>query len=235
MKFYVEPEVFETLDGVCFGVVAVSGIDNTVPVAEISSLLDKNVAECEAYFEDKKVKESKEVDAYREAFRKMGFNPNKFMCSIEALLTRISKKKGMPSINPAVDLGNAVSLKYKVPLGAHDLNSSTEDFCVRLSRPDDEFIPFGETEHEATEEKEIVYASGRSIRTRRWIWRQSEAGKITENTSTILFPIDGFEGENKEEVLAARDELVALLKQFYDCKICTGWIDKDHREFEIEL
>ncbi|WP_418889350.1 phenylalanine--tRNA ligase beta subunit-related protein [Porcincola intestinalis] len=47
----------------------------------------------------------------------MNINPNKYFCSIEALFTRIAKGKGVPHINPVVDLGNAISLKYTLPMG----------------------------------------------------------------------------------------------------------------------
>jgi len=234
MKFIVEDRVFKTLEGVCFAMVAASNIDNSQEIPEIKALLEANIKECEAYFEGKKVKESQEVSYYRDAFRKMKINPNKFMSSIEALLTRISKKKGMPSINPIVDLGNAVSLKYRLPIGAHDLDSTNEDFYVRYARPDDTFIPFGSKEEEAVEEDEIVYATGDKIRTRRWIWRQSELGKIGKETTRVMFPIDGFT-ENKEELLKARDELADLLKKHFNCKVQVGWIDQDNPEFTFEV
>ena len=52
-----------------------------------------------------KIKEEAWIEPYREAFRSLGINPNKFMCSIEALMTRISKGNSISSINPIVDLG----------------------------------------------------------------------------------------------------------------------------------
>ena len=53
-------------------------------------MLAGNVAECEAYFTGKKPKETEDILPYRAAFTAPGINPNKFMCSIEALLTRIA-------------------------------------------------------------------------------------------------------------------------------------------------
>ena len=82
-----------------------------------------------------KVKESPEIVPYREAFRALDINPNKFMCSIEALLTRIAKGKGFPEISPVVDFGNAVSLKYRLPIGAHDMGTVTaRSRCATPSR-----------------------------------------------------------------------------------------------------
>ena len=115
MRFEVSPSVFELLPDACFGVVAVKGADNTRPIPEVSALLHESIAACERALEGVKVKESPEIVPYREAFRALGINPNKFMCSIEALLTRIAHGKGFPEISPVVDVGNAVSLQSRCP------------------------------------------------------------------------------------------------------------------------
>ena len=99
----------------------------------------------------------------------------------------------MLHINPVVDLGNAVSLKYTLPMGAHDLGGSSED----------------------------------------WTWRQSEHGKITPESTDIFFPIDGFTDFNREQVLAARDELQALVKTIFGCEAVIGFVDADHPEMEL--
>ena len=169
------------------------------------------------------------------AFRALGINPNKFLCSIEALLTRIAKGKGFPHINAAVDLGNAVSIKHRLPMGAHDLGTIEDGLDVRLAQEGDTFIPFGSTEEEAPDAGEAVYACGHEIRTRRWTWRQSERGKITENTKAILFPIDGFSDVNAAEVQAAADELVALLKKYFGdgLDIEVGTVTREHPRFDF--
>lgn len=236
MKFIVADEVFEKIPDAIFGTVVARGIDNSLPVKGIDAMLKENIAACEAFYEGRKVKESEEVICYREAMRSLGFNPNKYMCSIEALLTRIAKKKGFPSINGAVDLGNAVSLKYKVPLGAHDIDSFEGDLQVRAAVPEDRFRPFGagEEEFDDPDEGEIIYVSGHSVRTRRWTWRQSEAGKITENVKNIFFPLDGFGNVNKDAVIAARDELAARLEEFFGVKTVTGFVDSKNRIFDLD-
>ena len=233
MKFIVADEFFEKLPDAVFGTVVAKGIDNRGQHHGIDTLLRRNVAACERFYEGKKVRESDEVVCYREAMRVLGFNPNKYMCSIEALLTRIAKKKGFPSINGAVDIGNAISIKYKVPLGAHDMDSFEGDLAVRAAASEDRFRPFGaaEDEFDNPDEGEIIYVSGNSVRTRRWTWRQSEAGKITEDVRNIFFPIDGFGQINKEAVIAARDELAERIEEFFGVKPITGFVDIENRSF----
>lgn len=233
MKFIVEKEIFEKLPNACFGVVAATEIENDRVYPEIDHLLDESIKTASQHFEGKKIKEEAKVLPYREAFRTFGINPNKYLCSIEALLTRISKGKPMPHINPVVDLGNAISLKYTLPMGAHDLGDGTEDICIRFAKSGDTFLPFGSEAEEVPDVGEVVYAVGSQVRTRRWTWRQSEHGKITGVSSNIFFPIDGFTNINKEAVLAARDELAAELNRIFHCKLMIGFIDSSQPEMQL--
>ena len=233
MKFVIENKVFETLNDMCVAVIIAKEIDNSKKIDEISSMLKDSITNAEKEFENIKVKESEYIKCYREAFQKLNINPNKFMCSIEALLTRISKKKGMPEINAVVDLVNAVSIKYKLPMGAHDLDSMKEDFYIRYSVNGDIFLPFGETNTEEVDNNELVYVTSNDVRTRRWIWRQSEHGKIIETSSNIIFPIDAFIGINDDKAIKARDELSELLSKFFNCEIKTGLIDAKNNYIEF--
>ena len=135
MYYQVSQEFFEKLPNACFGAVAVRGLDNTHDIPQLEQMLAENVAACETYFAGKKPKETEDILPYRAAFTALGINPNKFLCSIEALLTRIAKGKGFPHINAAVDLGNAVSIKHRLPMGAHDLDQVVPVFIMLLAMP----------------------------------------------------------------------------------------------------
>ncbi|MCR3921826.1 MAG: phenylalanine--tRNA ligase beta subunit-related protein [Firmicutes bacterium] len=230
MKFVVATDVFVTLD-VCFGVVVARGINNQHDKQEIAQLLEASCQAIENRFAESKVKEAPEIAPYREAFTTLGVNPNKFPSSIEAMASRIAKKKGFPNINPVVDLGNAISLKYLLPLGAHDLDQATGTIAVRYANEGDRFVPFGQGEEELVPAGELIYSVGENVKTRRWIWRQSEYGKVTADSQNIFFPIDGFSNINQAAVLRARDELADLLQRNFACTICTGFLDQDHPEF----
>ena len=233
MKFVIEKEIFDALPAMCVGVVAAKGVDNSREYPAIEALLDRAVAQAEERFVGKRVKEEAEILPSREAFHSLGINPNKFMCSIEALFTRISKNKGMPHINPLVDLNNAVSLMYTLPMGTHDLGLSDEDIVLRYAKSGDTFLPFGAQEEEAPEAGEAVYAVGSQIRTRRWTWRQSEHGKIDEKTKWVFFPIDGFVGVNDDRVRAAAEQLESLLREHFGCETVRGFVDREHPVMEL--
>ena len=145
----------------------------------------------------------------------------------------MQKGNRLPNINPIVDLGNALSLKYCLPMGAHDIEKLDGDMTVRFSTAEDHFLPMGESEKEAMPDGELVYVSNHTVKTRRWIWRQSDDGKIDEKTGYIFYPIDGFTDANLENVKLATEELAKLLQEEFGCEVKTGFIDAEHKEVEF--
>ena len=235
MKFIVQKEIFDKLDNLFIGVVVAKGIDNSKKYPNIDKLLEESSDLAEERFLDKKVKEDELIIPYRDAFLNIGINPNKFQCSVEAMFTRISKGKRIPNINPLVNLSNAISLKYTLPMGTHDLSRSDLDIEMRYAKEDDTFVPMGSEEIEKPDEGEVVYAVGNQVRTRRWTWRQSEEGKIDDKTSYVFFPIDGFKGINDDKVMEAIEELKTVLKEEFNCDIASGYVDKDNQSFEWNI
>lgn len=232
--FTVEEKVFALLPDYCLGIVVAEGIDNRGERAAVSAMLDGSVLAFAERYVGQDVRELPNVKAYREAFRSLDMNPNKFMCSIEALTKRVQKGNPLPHINPIVDLGNALSVKYQLALGAHDIDRmEPEGLAVRFSTEQDRFLPMGETQSEAMPAGELVYVSGHTVKTRRWLWRQSDDGKITGETGTVFFPIDGFASVNHDTVLQARDELAETLKAVFDCRVRTAFLDREHPGVEL--
>ena len=164
MKFVVDKRFFDKVDNACFGVIIARGIDNTKDYPFIKELLNKEINDISEEYQDKKVKELPEIELYREAFRKLDINPNKYMCSIEALVSRTVKSKHIPNINPIVDLGNALSLKYRIPLGIHDIDRFSGDIEIRPASENDKFIPFGGEGYDNPDVGEIIYVSGNDVK-----------------------------------------------------------------------
>mgnify|MGYP005927930977 FL=1 len=100
--------------------------------------------------------------------------------------------------------------------------------------PGDTFVPFGGGELETPDANEVVYVSDGQVRTRRWTWRQSEIGKITEATTDLLFPIDGFRSINYDRVLEARRELSELIESIFGARTAVGMVDADNPVFDAE-
>ncbi|HWI51004.1 MAG TPA: phenylalanine--tRNA ligase beta subunit-related protein [Symbiobacteriaceae bacterium] len=232
-KFIVAPELFELFPELCFGVVVAEGIDNAAAAPAITELLQTRTLALAERLSGTDVREHPHIAVWRQAFQKLGLNPNKYPSSIEALAKRVAKGAGLPSINPVVDLGNAMSVTHLLPMGAHDMDVLPGDIEVRLGRPDDIFIPFGAAEPEGVDPGEVVYATGNQIRTRKWVWRQGEKAKVVAETRRIFIPIDAFDGVTGQAALAARSELAGAIERFFGVAPRVYWVDRNTPSVEI--
>ena len=233
MNFIVDKEVFKKLDDYCVGVVVAYNVDNFKTNTDIANSLDEEVKKAAVNLSDVNLKEQPQILLYRNAMQAVDINPNRFPCSIEAMLKRVQKGNSLPSVNAAVDLNNYISVKYMIPMGSHDIDALKGDIYVRFSKENDAFLPLGEADKELLASGELVYSDEVRIRTRKWIHRQSEIGKINHQSRNIFFPIDGFNA-NKDKILAASAELEKLLKQYFKCEVLTGFIDKNCNEIKIK-
>lgn len=232
-RIEIQEQVFDKLPQYCLGIILIDDVDNSGPKPEISRRLEQEIRNFAEKHASADLRELPAIKAYRSAFQLLGINPNKYPCSIEALAKRVQKNGSLPSINPIVDIGNAFSLKYLLPMGAHDITGVKNPMKIRFSTIHDHFLGIGENDPEKLEAGELIYVSGHTVRTRRWLWRQSEEGKITEKSRQIFFPIDGFADVNMADLLRAREELAETLTQVFGCRLQTGLLDREHPVFEF--
>jgi DNA/RNA-binding domain of Phe-tRNA-synthetase-like protein len=156
--------------------------------------LDAVLEKIRAGFTYEKPQDHPHIKIWREAFRKLGIPAAKYHSSTESLLRRALKGGPFPRINPIVDLYNAMSLKYLVPMGGHDLVSLEGDVALTFARGDEPFVPMDSGETETVEAGEVVYKDKKEVLTRRWVWRQSNIDRATPLTRSIFIPIDVMEG-----------------------------------------
>lgn len=212
--FSIDPAIFDAFPYARFAAVVVRDLDNHRSSDEAAERMLQAVGTTRQRFEGIDPKSHPSIAIWREVFGSRGWTPSKYLSSIEALIRRITKGGEPPSINPAVDLANSVSIDRVIPLGAHDLRYSPEGMVVRLARPGDVFQPMGDAPDEVPDEGEIVYAHGQTIATRRWVWRQSRVGLVTAEARDILFPIDGFAGVSENDAYLAAETLAEIIPQY---------------------
>jgi DNA/RNA-binding domain of Phe-tRNA-synthetase-like protein len=71
----------------------------------------------------------------RALFHRLDLDPTRTRPSSEALLRRVLQGKGLPRVNPAVDVCNLCSLEQQLPLGLYDRDEIKGDLNVRAGRP----------------------------------------------------------------------------------------------------
>ncbi|NDU72268.1 hypothetical protein GWI34_06470 [Actinomadura sp. DSM 109109] len=148
-----------------------------------------------------------QIQAWRRAFSKMGLKPTRYRCASESLLRRFRKEGALPRIHPLVDLCNAVSIAYAIPVAALDVARISGDLEVRRAAGDEDYSTLaGEPEHPEPGEVTFVDAAG-FAHARRWTNRQSGRSAVRDTTRTALVVAEGLHPSAAEDV----PELVAAL------------------------
>jgi DNA/RNA-binding domain of Phe-tRNA-synthetase-like protein len=154
-----------------------------------------------------------EIQAWRRAFARMGLKPTQYRCASEALLRRFRKEGALPQIHPLVDLCNAVSLAYAIPVAAIDMAMIQGRLEVRRAKGTEAYEAFsGDMEH--PEPQEVIYADDRdNAHARRWTNRQSGRSAIRATTETALIVAEAMHATAREDVERLIDTVAAVLAQ----------------------
>ena len=212
MKYTVQPEVFELNPDLCFGIVVARGIRNSETSAEETARLRCAEQRARETIKEDELKSQPIIGGYRLVMEKAGINPNKFQNSMEAMMKRILKGGQLPTINSLVDLCNAISIENQVSLGGHALEDIHDDLSVRFTSGSEMFLPFGAEEYEPVAAGELVFTSGDVVQTRKWVWRQSELGKMTLDTRDVFFQLVGFDDAPGSPLMRALDSLEEFIR-----------------------
>jgi DNA/RNA-binding domain of Phe-tRNA-synthetase-like protein len=127
-----------------------------------------------------------EIQAWRRAFTRMGLKPTQHRCASEALLRRFRKEGTLPQLHPLVDVCNAVSLAFAIPVAVFDVSKITGRMEVRYAVGDEDYLTFsGQVEHPSP--REVIFADqAEQVHARRWTNRQSGLSAVRASTATAL-------------------------------------------------
>lgn len=89
--------------------------------------------------DDKKVADFPGIQEWRQIFKKIGKDPNRYRHSAEALYRRVQSQKYLIPIHSAIDLNNFFSLQYQIPIGVYDSDKLTGSISIRLGQEDEEY------------------------------------------------------------------------------------------------
>ena len=130
-KFIAEESFWELFPEAAIGVVVATGMKPTGEVpfedsAAIAKLLAEANTQADRHLTSNTISQNEAVRVWREAYQR--FKTKKgARCSIENLLKRVLKGNPVGSITPSVDIYNAISLKYALPVGGEDVDSFEGD------------------------------------------------------------------------------------------------------------
>lgn len=177
---------------------------STAPDAA-TTLLDRARARLERHPEG----EWPEIAAWRRAFSRLGVKPTQYRCASESLLRRLRTAESLPAIHPLVDLCNAASAAYGIPIAVFDRAAVVGDLIVRRATGSERYAAFDGTE-ENPEPGEVVFADdGGNAHSRRWTHRQSALSSIRPTTNSVLIVIEALHDGAADDVTS----IVVVLRE----------------------
>jgi len=151
------------------------------------------------------------VRALRSFLWSLGIDPTKVRPSSEALARRIVRGSSLPRINNVVDAGNIASVETIVPIGLYDADRLEFPLELRLCEGPCEFEPIGGgTTVLKPGTPVLVDARGRVVHV--FPHRDSRETMIREGTRRVLIVAAGVPGFSEEELLAAVERVISLLR-----------------------
>jgi len=183
MYFCHSSEIWRDFPQLVAGALFVEGLSSDVSVAP-------QIAGYKEIAETRLAKSSEgqlaEIQAWRRAFSTMGLKPTQYRCAAESLLRRLRKEKSLPSIHPLIDLCNAVSVAFAIPVAVFDVAKIAEHIEVRYAVGSETYLAFsGETENPQAQEVIFADSVGRA-HARRWTNRQSAHSAVRNESSSVL-------------------------------------------------
>ncbi|MBO6049692.1 MAG: hypothetical protein J6O91_00060 [Aeriscardovia sp.] len=200
---------------------------------EIEEELRKANSKARRWITSDVISENESVAVWREAYKK--FKTKKgARSSIEALLKRVSQDKPVSSITPLVDVYNAISLTFAVPVGGEDLDKIQGSMGLCLTKGGDAFLPIGSEDNEPTLEGEICYLDDAGAVCRCMNWRDGQRTELSDGTKDAIFLIEctqkDLEGRSRE----AMEELGKRIENYFGAGISGFVLDSAHPSHTLE-
>lgn len=188
MHFSHSSEIWQQFPQLVPGLLLVEGIH---PQADVEPLLPPWYQRARERLSRATESDLAEISAWRRAYAQMGLKPTQYRSAAEALLRRFRKEDDLPRLHPLVDLCNAVSLAFALPVAVFDLAGVEGYLEVRHARGDEQYLAFS-GEIETPEPDEVIFAdAAHHVHARRWTFRQSRRSTISPETQRALIVSEG--------------------------------------------
>ena len=246
MNITIDDSLFDTIPGLCVGIVALRAADNRGINMEAEAFRRRCCTETNLLLKMNPAMADAEIKRYQDAMAHVG--QDGYLTALERTFKEYKKDLGisekeeesvsndleilsmpkkanldelagsdvLPRINPIMDMVRSGMLKFHVDIHAYDLGDRTQPLVI------------------SKKEDDIAVTLGDGVCTHHWLGENGEAGQITENSENVLILITGF-APNRKKVTAARNELARRMKSAFDRAVEVGWMEADTHEFTTDI
>jgi len=173
------------------------------------------------------------VQAWRRAFAQLGLKPTQYRCASESLLRRLRKEGDLPRIHPLIDLCNALSVGFGIPVAVLDAQRIAWPLQVKAAAGDEVYEAFsGESEHPEAGEVSFVDARRRA-HARRWTHRQSGWSAVGTGTREVFIVAEALHAGAAQEVPQLVAAIAEGLQQAWGAAAHTAILTPEQPKFTL--
>ena len=212
MYFRHSSEVWQEFPQLVAGLLILDGIH---PNVDVEAHLQPWYQKARERLSAKTESQLDEISAWRRAYSQMGLKPTQYRSAGEALLRRFRREDALPRLHPLVDLCNAISLAFALPVAAFDLDQVDGYLEVRHAQGAEAYLAFS-GEIEIPPADEIIFADASDqVHARRWTFRQSRRSVIMPETTHVLIVSEGLHDSAITDVPALIDALAGEISALW--------------------
>lgn len=245
MKVIYDDTLFDTIPGLCVGILAIRAVDNRGVNLEAEAFRRRCCTEANLLLKMNPAMADGEIKRYDDALAHLHmkgttaisslFKEYKKELGIEeeeeakagddyeilsqpkaASLDELAGSDVLPRMNPVMDMVRGGMLKFHVDIHAFDMGDRKTPLLVHQ------------------QEGEWVVSLGNETALHDWYCENGTAAQVGEETENILILITGF-APNRNKVAAARNELARRMKSAFDRSVEVGWLEAGTHEFTASI
>jgi DNA/RNA-binding domain of Phe-tRNA-synthetase-like protein len=207
MYFCHSPKIWQQFPQLAAGLLLVGDIQ---PQVEVEARLQPWYQRARERLSQGPESQLLEVAAWRRAYSLMGLKPTQYRSAAEALLRRFRQENDLPRLHPLVDLCNAISLAFALPVAVFDLAGVDSYLEVRHATGSEQYLAFSQEIENPAPAEVIFVDAANQVHARRWTFRQSLRSTVRPETRQVLIVSEGLHETAADDV---RNLIEALAKE----------------------
>lgn len=211
----VTPSIDPRLTGIAPGFRALSILVEAAPITQPDVASAALVQACQQVLTDDVAWAEAHLSAWDDVFRAFGAKPKRTPCSASALRKRVLKEGALPPLDPVVDIYNAISIRYAIPVGGENLAAYAGAPRLTLAEGNEPFdtLKEGQPVIEYPDAGEVIWRDDIGVTCRRWNWRQGVRTRLDSQAQHMWFILESLPSMPLSALQEAGDEVVSNLQR----------------------
>lgn len=211
----VTPSIDPRLASIAPGFRALSIMVEAAPILHPDVAPAALARACQQVLNDDVAWASAHLTAWDDVFIAFGAKPKRTPCSANALRKRVLKEGELPSLDPIVDIYNAISVRYAIPVGGENFAAYSGVPRLTIADGSEPFdtLKEGQPIVEYPDSGEVIWRDDIGVTCRRWNWRQGVRTRLDSQAKTMWFILESLPTMPYEALEAAGEELINHLQQ----------------------